>query len=149
MALTAPAAAQAATYTVAAGQGTCGGADLACESLSAAATAVNAGSGGDTINVSPGTYTENPTFSVPAITVTGSSVAPGVVVAGTISFTGAGAPSVLEKVVVIISAGNGAGVSVGSASGGVALRDAIVFSAGGAGMTIGGGVGNSITRSTV
>ena len=148
--LVAPAAASAATYTVAAGGGPCGTAgDVACESLSAAAAAVNAGSGGDTINVSPGTYTENPTFSVPAITVTGSTAAPGTVVIGTISFTGAGAASVLEKVVVLTPAGGAPGVSVGSASGGLALRDAIVFNAGGAGVAIAGGTANSITRSSV
>ncbi|CAA9533345.1 MAG: hypothetical protein AVDCRST_MAG67-4451 [uncultured Solirubrobacteraceae bacterium] len=148
--LVAPAAANAATYTVAAGGGACGsGGDVACESLSAAAAAVNAGSGGDTINVSPGTYTENPTFSVPAITITGSTAAPGTVVIGTISFTGAGAASVLEKVVVLTPAGGAPGVSVGSASGGLALRDAIVFNAGGAGMEIAGGTANSITRSSV
>ena len=146
--LAVPAVAQAATYTVAAGEATCGGADLTCESLTAAAAAVNAGSGGDTINIGPGTYTESPTFSVAGLTITGSTAGP-VVVAGTINFTGGGAPNVLEKVAILISEGTGPGVSVGSASGGVALRDAVVFSAGGAGMAIAGGAGNAITRSTV
>lgn len=146
--LAVPAAAQAATYRVAAGEGTCDAADLTCESLTAAAAAVNAGSGGDTINIGPGTYTESPTFSVAGLTITGSTAGP-VVVAGTINFTGGGAPNVLEKVAILISEGTGPGVNVGSASGGVALRDALVFSAGGAGMAIAGGAGNAITRSTV
>ncbi len=147
--LVVPAAAHAATYTVAAGGGTCDGADLACESLTAAASAVNAGSGGDTINVGPGTYTESPTFSVPGLTITGSTTAPGVVVGGTITFGGSGAASVLEKVAVIISAGSAPGVSFSGASGGLALRDALVFNASGAGVAIASGAANSITRSTV
>ncbi len=145
-ALALPGAAQAATYTVAKGGGACGGADRACESLNAASGAVAAG---DAVQVEPGVYDEAPTFTVPGVTITGSTTAPGVVVTGTISFTGNGsAPSVLERLIVAPSATTSPAVGV-SGSAGVAVRDAFLLSAAGSVMTIAGGAGNELTRSTV
>ena len=139
--LAAPAAAHAATYTVAAGGGACGSGDLTCESLAVAAGAVAAG---DTVSVSPGTYAEPSNFAVP---VTISGAAAGVAVTGTITFSGAGAsPSVLEKVIVVTSAGPAVRVT-GPA--GVAVRDSALVSAADQGMSIADGAGNSITRSSV
>jgi len=83
----APAAASAATYTVAAGAGPCGGADSGCATIAAAAGAAGAG---DAVQIAPGTYTENATFGAGGVTVTGSTDAPGVVVGGTLTFSGGG-----------------------------------------------------------
>lgn len=144
--LAAPVAAHAAAYTVAAGNGPCGGADTACESLVAAAGAAVSG---DSVQVAPGTYNESPTFGASGVTITGSTAAPGVVVTGTITFSGAGTtPSVLEKLVVATSAAGSPAVNV-TGSAGVAVRDAFVVSAGGSGMAIVNGAGNEITRSTL
>lgn len=145
-ALAAPAAAAATTYTVAAGNGDCAGADTACESLvSAAARAAP----GDTVQVAPGTYAESPTFPNQNVTITGSTAAPGVIVTGSITFSGNGAtPSVLEKVVVAPSTSTAPAVGV-NGSAGVAVRDSLLLSTGGIAMTIASGAGNSITRSTV
>lgn len=138
--LVAPAAAQAATYTVAAGGGPCGSGDLTCESLAVAAGAV---ASGDAVMVSPGTYAEPANFGVP-VTITGGA---GVGISGTITFSAAGAtPSVLEKVVVVTSAGPAVSVT-GSA--GVAVRDSALISAADQGMSIVNGAGNSIVRSSV
>jgi hypothetical protein len=140
------AAAQAATYSVAAGGGTCGGADTACESLVAAAGAVNPG---DTVNVGPGQYSEAPTFTDSGVTINGSTAAPGVVVTGTISFTGSGpTPSVLSHVIVAPSTLTSPAVGV-SGSAGVAVRDCFLISGGGSGVTISSGAGNELTRTTV
>lgn len=146
-ALAAPAAAQAATtYSVAAGNGTCGGADRTCESLVAAAGAVSAG---DTVTVAPGTYAESPVFAVANVTITGSTTAPGVLVTGSMTFSGdGGTPSVLEKVVVAPSTAASPAVGV-NGSAGVAVRDSLLVSTGGTGMTISNGAGNALTRSTV
>jgi hypothetical protein len=144
--VTPAAAAQAATYTVAAGGGTCGGADTSCESLNAAAGA--AGSG-DTVQVAPGTYSESPTFTSSGVTITGSTAPPGVIVTGTITFSGNGStPSVLEKLIVAPSTAGSPAVGV-SGSAGVAVRDTFLLSGAGAGMAIASGTGNEITRSTV
>ena len=144
--LAAPAAAQAATFSVAKGGGTCGGADTACESLVAAAGAVNPG---DVVNVAPGQYDEAPTFTDAGVTINGSTAAPGVIVTGTISFTGSGAtPSVLAHVIVAPSTLTSPAVGV-SGTAGVAVRDCFLISGGGSGMTISSGAGNEITRSTV
>lgn len=141
-----PAAAHAATYTVGAGGGACGGSDTSCESLNAAAGAVAAG---DVVEVAPGVYDEAPTFTVPGVTIRGSTAAPGVIVTGTISFTGSGpAPGVLERLVVAPSSTTSPAVGV-SGSAGVAVRDAFLISAAGSGMTIAGGAGNELTRTTV
>jgi hypothetical protein len=145
-ALAAPAAAQAATYTVAAGGGTCGGADTSCESLVEAAGAV---AGGDSVQVAPGVYNEAPTFTVPGVTITGSTTPPGVIVTGTMTFSGGGStPSLLEKLIVAPSVPTSPAVGV-TGSAGVAVRDAFLLSAAGSGMAISNGTGNEITRSTV
>jgi hypothetical protein len=144
-ALAAPAGAQAATYTVAAGGGNCGGTDTACESLPAAAGAVAAG---DTVAISPGTYAESATFAVPKVTITGSTAGTGVLITGSITFSADGAdPSVLEKVVVAPSTAASPAVGV-TGTGGVAVRDSLLVSTGATGVTIANGA-NSLTRSTV
>ena len=140
------AAAQAATFTVAKGGGTCGGADTTCESLVAAAGAV---SPGDVVNVSPGTYDEAPNFTDSGVTINGATEAPGVIVTGTISFTGSGpTASVLSHVIIAPSTLTSPAVGV-SGSAGVAVRDSFLISGGGSGMTISSGAGNELTRSTV
>ncbi len=146
-ALAAPAAAaQAATFAVAKGGGTCGGSDTSCESLVAAAGAVNPG---DTVNVAPGQYDEAPTFTDGNVTINGSTDAPGVIVTGTISFTGGGSsPSILGHVIVAPSSLTSPAVGV-SGSAGVAVRDSFLISGGGSGMAISSGAGNEVTRSTI
>lgn len=140
------AAAQAATFTVAKGGGTCGGSDTSCEGLVAAAGAV---SPGDTVNVGPGTYDEAPNFTESGVTINGSADAPGVIVTGTISFTGSGpTASVLSRVIIAPSTLTSPAVGV-SGTAGVAVRDSFLISGGGSGMAISSGAGNEITRSTV
>jgi hypothetical protein len=147
LALALPAgAAQAATFTVAKGGGTCGGTDTSCEGLVAAAGAV---SPGDIVNVSPGTYDEAPNFTDAGVTINGSTDAPGVIVTGTVSFTGSGpTASVLSHVIIAPSALTSPAVGV-SGTAGVAVRDSFLISGGGSGMTISSGAGNELTRSTV
>jgi hypothetical protein len=139
-------AAQAATFTVAKGGGTCGGTDTSCEGLVAAAGAV---SPGDIVNVSPGTYDEAPNFTDAGVTINGSTDAPGVIVTGTVSFTGSGpTASVLSHVIIAPSTLTSPAVGV-SGTAGVAVRDSFLISGGGSGMTISSGAGNELTRSTV
>jgi hypothetical protein len=141
--LAAPAAAQAATYAVAAGNGPCGAPDLACGSLAEAAAAATAG---DVFNVAPGTY-DAATFAAPAVTITG---APGVAITGTMTFSGnaPGLPSKLEKVAISQPVGNAPGIYV-SGTAGLQLLDAAVVSANGDGIIITGGTGNTIIRTLV
>jgi hypothetical protein len=141
--LAAPAAAQAATYTVAAGNGPCGAPDLACGSLVEAAAAATAG---DVFNVAPGTY-DAATFAAPAVTITG---APGVAINGTMTFSGnaPGLPSKLEKVAISQPVGNAPGINV-SGTAGLQLLDAAVVSLNGDGIIITGGTGNTIIRTLV
>ena len=81
VALAAPAAAHAATYTVKAGDGACGAGDLACGGLvEAAAIAVP----GDVFTVATGTYIA-PTFTRGGVTINGDL---GVVIDGTLEFAG-------------------------------------------------------------
>src|SRR4051812_10776122 len=111
--LAAPAAAQAATYTVAPANGPCGApADLACGSLVEAAAAAMAG---DVFNVAPGTY-DAATFAAPGVTITGT---PGVAINGTMTFSGngSGAPSKLEKVAISQPVGNAPGINVSGTAG--------------------------------
>ncbi len=142
-ALAAPAAAGAATYTVTAGGGGCGGGDTACGTIGAAAGAAGAG---DEVQIAPGTYTENMIFGAGGVTVTGATEPPGVVVSGSLSFSGAGTPSVLQKLIVASPAGGGP--AVGASGAGVAVRDAVLISADGPGLAIVGGAGNELTRSS-
>src|SRR3954452_6159510 len=98
--LAVPAAAQAATYTVAAGNGPCGGADLACGSLVEAAAAAAQGDG---FNVARGTYPATE-FTVGGVTING---VPGVAIDGTMTFSAnSGPPSVLSKVALSQSTNN-------------------------------------------
>ncbi len=146
VALAAPAAAGAATYTVAADGGACGGSDRTCGTIAAAAGAVG---NGDAVKISPGSYTENASFKAAGVTVTGSSEGGGVIVNGTLSFSGGGgAPSVLQRLIVAAQAGTGAAV-VASGTAGTAIRDAVLLSADGPGLAISGGAGNQLTRSAV
>ena len=144
-ALAVPGAADAATYRVAAGGGGCGGSDTTCGTIAAAAGA--AGSG-DAVDIAPGTYTENATFDV-AVTVTGSSEGAGVIVNGTLTFSAGGAaPSVLQKLIVASQAGGGPAV-LASGGAGTVIRDAVLLSADGPGMSITNGSLNKLTRSSV
>src|SRR5688572_15432778 len=95
--LAAPAAAHAATYTVKAGDGPCGGADSACGGLVEAAAAA---SSGDVFNVSAGIYT-SANFTTD-VTLAGDL---GFVVDGTLQFSG-GLVSKVSKVAVATGAGN-------------------------------------------
>lgn len=136
--------AQAASYTVKARGGACGGSDTTCGSLAAAAAALR---GGDALTISPGRYEESPRFEAAGIRIRGSSRAPGVVIDGTVTFAGAGGrASVLQRLAVTASARGGAAVMVSGTSG-VSLRDVSLFSAGGAALTISGSGGSAVTRS--
>lgn len=140
--LAAPAAAHAASYTVKAGDGACGGADLACGSLADAATAAVAG---DVFTVSAGTY-GSATFSAPGITLTGS---PNFTVNGSLAFTGNGAtPSKLQKVALTQPNGSAAAV-ISSGTAGVEIDDSAIVSLNGDGATFADGTGNKIVRSLV
>ncbi|MGH2900931.1 MAG: hypothetical protein ACRDMZ_19805, partial [Solirubrobacteraceae bacterium] len=140
--LVAPAAASAATYTVKPGDGVCGGGDLQCGGLAEAATAVNAGAGGDTITVAAGAY-PGATFNVGGLTITG---VPGVVATSTISFT-AGAVSKLTRVAVLQT---GAADAVRVTGGlGLELSDALVVSQNGSGVLLSSGTNNKIIRSAI
>ena len=140
--LLAPAAAQAARYTVKARGGPCGGTDTVCGSLGAAAKAMGAG---DALTISPGRYAESPRFAAGGIVVRGSKQAPGVVVEGTLTFAGAAGTSRLERLVVRASGGDATAVAV-SGTAGLAVRDASLFSAAGDALTITGSTANSVTR---
>ena len=144
-ALAVPGVAHAATYRVAAGGGACGGGDMTCGTISAAAGAAG---NGDAVDIAPGTYTENATFDV-AVTVTGSSQGAGVIVNGTLTFSAGGAaPSVLQKLIVASQAGGGPAVVAGGGAGTV-VRDAVLLSADGPGLSITNGALNKLTRSSV
>jgi hypothetical protein len=137
-----PAAAQAATYTVAAGSGPCGGADLACGSLAEAAAAA---AQGDVFNVAPGTYPAAE-FAVGGVTITGAA---GVAIDGTMTFSSnSGPPSTLQKVAVTQKVSNGPGINVSGASG-LHVVDSVVVSFNGHGIIFTGGADNQIIRSLV
>jgi hypothetical protein len=139
VALTAPAAAHAATYTVKAGDGSCGAGDLACGGLVEAAAIAAAG---DAFNVTTGTYpAANFTTDV---TIQGDL---GFVVDGTLQFSGGGV-SKLSKVAVATGAGNAPAIYV-SGGGGLELSDGVVISRDGFGVFITHGGGNKIVRSVV
>jgi hypothetical protein len=144
-ALAVPGVADAATYRVAAGGGGCGGSDTTCGTIAAAA---GAAASGDAVDVAPGTYTESATFGA-AVTVTGSSEGGGVIVNGTLTFSAGGAvPSVLQKLIVASQAGGGPAV-VASGGAGTVVRDAVLLSADGPGLSITNGSLNKLTRSSV
>jgi len=138
--LAAPAAAQAATYTVKAGDGDCGGTDLACGALADAATAA---APGDVFNVSPGTYA-SATFTDAAITIAG---APSFSVNGTLTFTApAGGVSKLQKAAIGQTTSSPGLVVTGAA--GLEVSDSVVASAGDAAV-FSEGTANKIVRSVI
>jgi hypothetical protein len=139
LALAVPAAAHAATYTVKAGDGACGGGDLACGGLVEAAAAAHAG---DIFNVATGTYpAANFTTNVE---IKGDL---GFTVDGTMEFSGGGV-SKLSKAAVATGAGNAPAVYV-SGGGGLELSDSYVLSRDGFGVFITHGLGNKIVRTAV
>jgi hypothetical protein len=141
--LAGPAAAQAATYTVKAGDGPCTApADTACGGLADAATAAAAG---DVFNVAPGTY-GSATFTVGGVTIAG---APNFAVDGTLTFSGAtGGVSKLQKVGITQNTGPNPAVVVTGASG-LQISDTVVLSVNGDGVTFAEGAANKIERSVI
>ena len=137
--LAAPAAAQAATYTVKAGDGACGPSDLACGGLVEAAAIA---APGDVFNVATGTY-PSAKFATD-VTINGDL---GFVVDGTMEFSGGGV-SKLSKVAVATGAGNAPAIFV-SGGGGLELSDSAAVSRDGFAIFITSGAGNKIVRSAV
>ncbi len=139
----APAAAQAATYTVKAGDGPCGApADLACGSLADAAAAASAN---DIFNVSPGTY-GSATFSDGGLTIAG---APHFTVEGALTFSGSGAdPSRLRAAIISQPTGSGPAVSV-TGAGGLEISDSAILGQNGDGVQFHEGATNKIVRSVI
>jgi hypothetical protein len=141
--LAAPAAAQAATYTVKAGDGPCGGADTACGGLGDAATAA---APGDVFNVSPGTY-GSATFSAGGVTIAGTAA--GVLIDGSLVFSGStGGVSKLGTLVISTVNGSGPSVSV-TGPAGLEISDSIILNPNGDGVQIHAGTANKIVRTTV
>lgn len=143
VALVAPAAANAATYTVKSGDGLCGaGGDLACGSLTqAAAIAIP----GDTFNVATGTY-PGAKFDVGGVTIAGDL---GVTINGTLEFNGAGG-GVSKVSKVAISQGTAAAPSLlVTGASGVQISDSVVASSDGDGVRIAAGTANKIVRTLV
>ena len=140
---TVPAAAQAATYTVKAGNGPCGApADLDCGSLTEAAIAAGIG---DTFNVAPGTY-DAAEFNDSGLTING---APGVAINGTMTFSADnGNPSKLSKVAISQPVGNAPGINVNGTSG-LQVSDSAVVSLNGNAIIISGSQLNAIIRTLV
>ena len=139
----APAAAQATTYTVKAGDGACSAAEPACGSLAEAAAAAAAG---DVFNVSPGTY-GSATFAVAGVTIAGTAA--GVAIDGSLTFSaGTGAPSKLAAVVISPQTGSGPAVAVTGASG-LEIADSIILNPNGDGVRFDEGAANKIVRSTI
>ncbi|MDX6676578.1 MAG: hypothetical protein QOE31_630 [Solirubrobacteraceae bacterium] len=142
--LAAPAAAQAATYTVKTGDGPCGApSDLACGDLAQAAAAA---SPNDVFNVSPGTTPYgSATFTVGGVTLVGT---PSFAVSGTLTFSSnSGTASKLQKAAVA-QPGAAAAVVV-SGSSGLEISDSLVASTAGDGVTFAEGTANKIVRSVV
>jgi hypothetical protein len=140
--LAAPAAAQAVTYTVSAGNGPCASPDVACGSLAEAALAVGAG---DVVTIAPGTY-DAATFNAGGFTING---APGVAINGTMTFAGnAGGPVKMTKVAISQPVGNAPAINV-SGIDGLQLADSAVVSLNGDAMIITGGATNQIIRTVV
>jgi hypothetical protein len=142
--LCAPAAAQAATYTVTGvpADGACmAPADLNCGDLSNAATAAATG---DVFNVASGTY-GSATFAV-SVTLAG---APTFGVNGSLAFTGSsGAPSKVQHLVLAQVNGSNAGI-ISQSSAGLIIEDTVVASPYGDGVTFSAGTTNKIVRSAI
>lgn len=142
LALGTTAAAHAATYTVAAGQGSCGGADLACGGLVEAAAIA---APGDVFNLATGTYPA-PTFNTGGVTINGDL---GAVIDGTIEFAGnAGGVSKMSKVAATQGTSAAPAVYVSGTSG-LELSDAVAISRDGFGVFITGATKNKIVRTAV
>lgn len=142
----APAVAQAATYTVGVnnpGDASCQApADLACGTLvDAAAHAAP----GDVFTVSPGVY-EGAHFTVGGITING---APGVVVNGTLQFSGAsGGVAKLTKVALSQATAAAPGIIIDGASG-LEVDDSVITSTDGHGILATAGTANKIVRTGI
>jgi len=139
--LVAPAAANAATYTVKSGDGACGPGDVACGGFAEAAAVATAG---DVFNVAPGIY-PGADFTAPGLTINGAT---GVLVSSTLTFSGAaGEVSRMSKVAVVQTAATGPAIAViGTA--GLELSDTVAISAHDHGIFISAGQ-NKIVRSIV
>jgi hypothetical protein len=139
----APAAAQAATYTVSGGNGPCAApADLACGTIVDAAAAA---AQGDVFNVAAGLYPAAE-FTVGGVTINGT---PGVAIDGTLTFSSnSGPPSILSKVALSQSTNNAPGIFV-SGTAGLQVVDSAIVSYNGDGIIINGGLNNSISRTLV
>lgn len=141
--LAAPAASQAATYTVKAGDGPCGAGDLACGSLADAAAAAATG---DVFNVAAGTY-GSANFTVGGVTITGTGF--DAAVDGALTFSGAtGGPAKLQKMSVTLPTGSGPAVTVTGAAG-LEVSDAIIFGTAGDGIQFHDSAANKIVRAIV
>lgn len=142
--LAAPAAAQAATYTVKIGDGPCGApADLMCGGLQEAADAAVAG---DVFNVAQGIY-GSADFDVGGVTIKGDPTS--FTVNGTITFSsGGGAVSKLQRAAINQNVGAGYGVVVSGASG-VEISDSVIISNNGDAVRILAGTTNKIVRSVI
>lgn len=142
VALAAPSAAHAATYTVRAGDGGCGGADLACGGLVQAAAIA---APGDVFNLATGTY-QAPTFTTGGVTINGDL---GAVIDGTIEFAGnSGGVSKMSKVAATQGTAAAPAIYVSGTSG-LELSDAVAISRDGFGIFITGGTANKIVRTAV
>jgi len=144
IALAAPAAAHAAAYTIEPGGGGCGGGDTACGTFTEAAGAANAAADLDTFAVSAGSYDGGATFSNGNVQITG---APGVVVNGSLSFSGSGT-STLNRVNVIRATGATQTILVSGAAS-LQVSDSTVVSGPGDGILFASGVSNLVQRSNV
>jgi hypothetical protein len=142
--LCAPAAAQAATYTVTGvpADGACmAPADLTCGDLSNAATAAATG---DVFNVASATY-GSATFDV-SVTLAGN---PTFGVNGSLAFTGSGgAPSKIQHLVLAQVNGSAAGI-ISQSPAGLIIEDTVVASPNGDGVTFSAGTTNKIVRSAI
>jgi hypothetical protein len=142
--LCAPAAAQAATYTVTGvpADGACmAPADLNCGDLSNAATAA---ADGDIFNVQSATY-GSATFTH-SVTLTGT---PTFGVNGSLAFTGGGgAPSKIQHLVLAQVNGSAAGI-ISQSGAGLIIEDTVVASPNGDGVTFSAGTTNKIVRSAI
>lgn len=140
--LIAPAAANAATYTIKSGDGACGPGDLACGGFAEAAAIATAG---DVFNVAPGIYA-GADFGAPGLTINGAA---GVLVNSTLTFSGAaGAVSKVSKIAVVQTAAGGPAIVV-TGTAGLELSDAVAISATDHGIFISAGQTNKIVRSIV
>ncbi len=139
LSLAVPAAAHAAAYTIKAGDGSCGGADLACGGLVEAAAAAQAG---DVFTVATGTY-PSATFTT-NVTINGDL---GFAVDGTLEFAGGGV-SKLSKVAATQGTSAAPAIYV-SGGGGLELSDSLAVSRDGYGIFITSGGANKIVRSVI